>query len=273
VFSNDAKVIQRMAPLLRRVLIVDPQPASANLIAEHMRTVCRPEVTVAASNAKGLRAAGKISPNVIFVELAGDKVDALTFTRMLRRSDLPCRKAPVILTTASPSPSAILAARDAGVHEFLSKPFLVKDLLKRLEAVAMHPRDWVEAVDYIGPDRRRFNSGDYAGPLRRHADSAETPEQARIGQALNILKSALNAVEGNRAQALRALAAQTVELEEAAKALSDEKLLAATTSFHHYLFHAANSNQPLHRADVERRAVPLLAYLPTDEDPRRVQRI
>jgi two-component system, response regulator PdtaR len=273
LFDNDARTIQRMAPMLRRVLVVDPQPASANVIAELMRSVAKPDVWVAATNDKGLKQADKVNPQVIFVELSAEKVDGVAFTHRLRRSDFACRKAPVILLTGQATAAAILAGRDAGAHEFLRRPFTVKDLLKRLEAVTLHQRDWIEAVGYVGPDRRRFNSGDYSGPLKRHADTDATPEAARIGQALKILRSALLAVESDRTQALRALQAQTLQLEEAAKAMGDEKLLAATTSFQHYLFAAANSNQPLVRVEVERRAVPLLAYMPADYDERRVVRV
>jgi CheY-like chemotaxis protein len=258
--------------MLQRVLIVDPQAAGANVIAEQMRVVAKPDIWTAPTNDKGLKLAGRVNPQIVFVELSGDKVDGIAFTERLRRSEYSCRKAPVILVTGAATPGAILAARDAGVHEFLRKPFIVKDLVKRLEAVTLHQRDWIEAVDYVGPDRRRFNSGDYAGPLKRHTDTA-TPDQARIGQALKILKSALNAVERDRVQALRALVAQTNELEAAAKATGDEKLLAATTAFHQYLYLAGRSNAPLHRAEVERRAVPLLAYMPPDYDERRVVRL
>lgn len=273
MFSNDAKTIQRMAPMLGRILIVDPQPAGANIIAEHMRTVSNPTVWTAATNDKGLRQAGKVNPQVIFVELSAEKVDGVAFTSRLRRSDYACRKAPIILVTGNATAASILAARDAGAHEFLRKPYTIKDLLKRLEAVTLHRRDWIEAVGYVGPDRRRFNSGDYTGPLKRQADSEATPNEARIAQALKILRSALLAVEGDRMQALRALTAQTMELEEAAKAMQDDKLLAATATFHHYLFQAANSNAPLVRVDMERRAVPLLAYMPLEYDERRVVRV
>lgn len=271
--NNDAKVIQRIAPLLQRVLIVDPTPAGANGIAEHLRQIGPLDVSTAHANDKALKLAGKVGPQLIFCALDGDKVDGVDFTQKLRRSEFSCRKAPVILITGQATAAAILAARDAGAHEFLRKPFIFRDLVKRLEAVTLHQRDWIEAVGYVGPDRRRFNSGDYSGPLKRHTDMDATPEEARIAQALKILKSAMTAVEQDRVQALRALVAQTNELEAAAVALDDARLKAATTTFHHYLHAAANSNQPIQRIEMERRAAPLLAYIRTDYDERRVVRL
>ena len=271
--NNDAKIVQRMAPMLQRVLIVDSQPAGANVVAEHLRGIGPLDIWAAHANDKAMKVAAKVNPQVIFCELAAEKVDGIAFTHKLRRSELSCRKAPVILITGQATAASILAARDAGVHEFLRKPFIFRDLLKRLEAVTLHQRDWIEAVGYVGPDRRRFNSGDYAGPLKRHTDLDATPEEARIAQALKILKSAMTAVEEDRVQALRALVAQTNALEAAADSLDDARLKAATTSFHHYLHAAANSNQPIQRIEMERRAAPLLAYMRTDYDERRVVRL
>ena len=54
----------------------------------------------------------------------------------------------------------------------MRKPFTIKDLERRLEAVTLKPRDWVEAVQYVGPDRRRFNSAEYKGPRKRKADAS-----------------------------------------------------------------------------------------------------
>ena len=120
--------------------------------------------------------------------------------------------------------AAILGARDAGVHEFLRRPFTIKDLVRRLEAVAVRPRDWVEGVGYVGPDRRRFNSGDYSGPLRRRVDHAVTPGDARLQQALRILKAAMGAIEADPRQALRAMLAQADEIGHVAEALGDPDL-------------------------------------------------
>ena len=67
---------------------------------------------------------------------------------------------------------SIKGARDAGAHEFLRKPYTIKDLFKRVENVILKPRDWIEAQMYVGPDRRRFNSESYTGARKR---KAETP--------------------------------------------------------------------------------------------------
>ena len=265
---DDAKTIQRMAPRLQRVLIVDPSAASARMMADLMRNLVQCQVWIAPDTRKGLALTESVGAQIVFVELSGPGVDGVEFTRKLRRSTVPCRQAPVVVTTATATAQAILGARDAGVHEFLRKPFTTKDLLRRLEAVTLRQRDWIEAVAYIGPDRRRFNSGDYSGPLKRRSDTEKTTDAARIDQALKILRSAVAAVASDPIQALRAMQAQAVDLQKAAVSISDPKLAAATADFQRYLAAVAARSAPFSAQEVATQAASLLALLPDDPDAR-----
>lgn len=264
MFTENLKQIQRMAPLMQRVLIVDPAPASARLLADLMRNIANVQLWHAPTTRKGLEAARQVNPQLIFVELSGTDVDGVQFSRQLRRSHAACRMAPIIMVTATATAAAILAARDAGVHEFLRKPYTTKDLLRRLEAVTLHPRDWIEAVEYVGPDRRRFNSGDYSGPMKRRSDVGATPEAERITQALRIVRSAIPAIATDPSQAMRALLAQMVELQRAAAATKNAPLAAAAVDFQRHLAAVAQTGA-LVPQDIARHAVPLLAFLPKDD--------
>ena len=50
LFNADAKIIQRMGPMLQRIMVVDSQPAGARLIGELMRDIARSQIWVAESN-------------------------------------------------------------------------------------------------------------------------------------------------------------------------------------------------------------------------------
>lgn len=265
MFDNDAKIIQAMAPMLQRVLIADPQTANAKLLGELMRSMIRCQVWAAPTTAKALKLAATVDPDVIFTELSAEGLDGVDFTRKLRRSTLGCRQAPVIIVTGQATAASILGARDAGVHEFLRKPFTVKDLMRRLEAVTLRPRDWVEAVDYVGPDRRRFNSGDYSGPLKRRSDGPATPDASKTSQALKILKSAIAAAERDPDQAMRAMKTQLHDLRKAAAQAGDLKLTTAVIEFAKHIDALDRAGQALVSAELAREAAPLLAYLPKDD--------
>jgi CheY-like chemotaxis protein len=155
------------------------------------------------------------------VEHSGPGLDGEAFTRCIRRSDFACRRAPVIMVTADAFAHTIKGARDSGVHEFLRKPFTAADLIRRVEAVTLKPRDWIEAMSYVGPDRRRFNSGEYTGKRKRHSDIAQNSSDAEalalaLDRSTRILRSVISQFDADPAQARRAIAGQVLVLKSAA---------------------------------------------------------
>ena len=264
----DPKIAQAMAPAMERVLVIDPAPASARLLADLLHNISRGQVFNAQTLSVGLQIAQGLEPRLIFVEYARSELDGLEFTRRLRRSDYGCRKAPVIMITAQATPAVILGARDAGVHEFLRKPFTNKDLVRRIEAVTLHPRGWVEAVGYVGPDRRRFNSAGYQGARKRRVDAAASPEQARLIQALKIVSSAAEALERDPAQAQRALWAQADELQRLSSLFAAAGLPAKVGALRACLTEALETGG-LTREALSPHVAVLTALLPSDAAPER----
>jgi CheY-like chemotaxis protein len=215
VFTADPKVLQRLEPHVRRILVVDPNPAAARLLADLMKGLGARDIKFEPEERRALELAREIDPQIIFVERSGQRLDGESFTKKLRRSSLSCRKVPVIMVTADATASTIKGARDAGVHEFLRKPFTAGDLLRRVATVALKPRDWIEAVGYVGPDRRRFNSGEYTGTRKRKADTAVSKGEIvakATDQAVRILRSAIAQFDSDPAQALRAIREQATTL-------------------------------------------------------------
>jgi len=262
VYNTDARTLQRMAPLMQRVLIIDPAPAGARLLSDLLRDISPCQVWTAPDAPRGYALANQVNPHIIFVE-QNAAMDGAAFTRKLRRSELNCRKAPVIMVTSEATAATILGARDAGVHEFLRKPYTAKDLMRRLEAVTLRTRDWVEAVNYVGPDRRRFNSGDYTGPLKRGMDANETPEEGRILQSLKILRAAITAIDADPKQALRAMLAQAMELQSAAIAIKDVRLKAAAVALHQKL--TAADGRTVRKEELQAYLAELWTFAPDDK--------
>lgn len=261
MFNADDKLHQRLAPHLQRVLIVDPQPAAVKLLGDLLRSIASTQIITATSDQKAYQMASGFDPQMIFVEHSGPHLDGAKLARAIRRSEFACRKAPIIMVTGEATAGAILGARDAGVHEFLRKPFTIKDLLRRLEAVALKPRDWVEAVQYVGPDRRRFNSGDYAGPRKRKSDTRKTPDQARLIQALKIVRAAAGALDSDWPQARRALLAQAADIQKVAVSVNDMTMMTAAANLSRQLTDEAATD----RAALEGAIGSLLVFMPPEE--------
>jgi CheY-like chemotaxis protein len=202
------------------------------------------------------------NPQLIFVEYKGPHLDGLAFTRRLRRSDLACREAPVIVVTAEATAAAITGSRDAGVHEFLRRPFNLADLKKRIDAVTLRPRDWIEGINYIGPDRRRFNSADYKGPRKRRAEGA-SPTIERIGQAFKIIQAAMGALDSDPKQAARALKAQARILAELSAGDEALKSLGAVAAALEQYLQKEGFAQALTRERIQTFASQLAAAAPS----------
>jgi len=170
VFNISDKTRAAVRQHLERVLIVDPNAAAARLMTELLADLGARQRLTAATTARALEIAKEWQPQLIFVEFAGPALDGVDFTTRLRRSTLVARHAPVIIVSADSREASIKAARDSGAHEFLCKPFTAGHVFRRVENVTLKPRPWIEAKMYVGPDRRRFNSGQYVGDLKRDVD-------------------------------------------------------------------------------------------------------
>ncbi|WP_420470823.1 response regulator [Brevundimonas sp. FT23042] len=230
MFSVDRRILARIEPVTKRVLIVDPNPHAARLLTDIVKALGARDVIVEAEESRALKAAAALEPGLIFTERTGPGLDGESLSRRIRRSDMDCRRAPIIMVTGEATATTILGARDAGVHEFLRKPFTSGDLWKRVENVALKPRDWIEAVGYVGPDRRRFNSGEYTGPAKRKGDrnaAGANALDAAKDQAMRILAAALDQFDRDPMQAVRAIREQAGALKTIALKAADTRLVVA----------------------------------------------
>lgn len=151
---------------------------------------------IGASNGEiGFKRFCEYNNDIIIADWMMKPMDGISFTRMVRNdTKSPNPYVPVILMTGFSEKRRVLQARDAGVTEFLVKPFNARDLYKRLVQVIERPRQFVRAPDFFGPDRRRkkITAEKYAGPFRRDND-LQNPEvlkalQFQQKEAHNTLK-------------------------------------------------------------------------------------
>ena len=200
-------------------MIIDANHASARLLADLLKGLGARDIVFEVDEKQAVEVAADYEPTLVFLDRAGPRFDGESLARRIRRSPLECRRAPIIMVSADATATNIKGARDAGIHEFMVKPFTTGDLLRRVINVATKPRSWVEAVGYVGPDRRRFNSGEYAGPRKRSEESRAGRDGGAadaLGQVRKILIAALDQFDQDPAQARRAILAQA----DAAKMLA-----------------------------------------------------
>lgn len=89
-------------------------------------------------------------------------------------AESPDRFLPFVMISAAADRDVIFDCRDAGVDEFLAKPFSANSIVSRLVAVVEAPRPFIYCPNYFGPDRRRQKK-DYRPDRRKIApDDIET---------------------------------------------------------------------------------------------------
>lgn len=119
----------------------------------------------------------RTNPDIVIADWMMKPMDGITLTRKIRNDPYsPNPYVPLILMTGFSEKRRVFEARDAGVTEFLVKPFNARDLYKRIVQVIERPRQFVRADDFFGPDRRRKSDMSYLGPDRRESDLQPTAE-------------------------------------------------------------------------------------------------
>lgn len=156
------------------VLIVEDTLPMAKLLASVLGTLGIKDVSIRNNAVAGFDTFCKTAPDIIFVDWEMEPMNGIELTRLIRRSpQSPNRMTPIILVTGYSALVRVAEARDAGVTEFLVKPFSANDIAKRVSYVVNKPRDFVDLGEaYFGPDRRRRKVPNYNGPFRREKDPA-----------------------------------------------------------------------------------------------------
>ncbi|MCB9987991.1 MAG: response regulator [Rhodospirillales bacterium] len=155
------------------VLVVEDTAPMRKLIMSVLETLGVGLVYSAENGEDGFAAFCKYNPDIVIADWHMEPINGIELAQEIRTSVMSSnRMVPIILITGYSALSRVAQARDAGVTEFLVKPFSANDLAKRIAYVINKPRDFIDSHDYFGPDRRRRIQPDYKGPFRRDEDQA-----------------------------------------------------------------------------------------------------
>ena len=154
------------------VLVVEDVKEMRNLFISLLEEMDIGKVYQAPDGERGFEVFQKFNPDIVFLDWEMPEVSGIALTRQIRRrNDSPNTMAPIIMITGYSSIYRVSEARDAGITEFIVKPFSAKDIIKRIETVINKPRDFIISDNYTGPDRRRRQVKLYKGPWRREEDN------------------------------------------------------------------------------------------------------
>ena len=154
-----------------KALIVEDNMHMRALLRELLHCVGIKDIAEASDGGTAIEQLRMGKPDLVLTDLAMAPMDGLEFTRHIRNhEDSPNPFVPIIMVSGHTERHRVEAARDAGVTEFLAKPVNTHGLFSRIAEIVERPRAFVRCDTYFGPDRRRHQLENYAGPRRRAED-------------------------------------------------------------------------------------------------------
>ncbi len=157
------KPIQEM-----NALIVEDDRHMRRLIRNVVFALGVKDVAEAGDGSAALEELKASHADLVLCDMKMEPMDGLEFVKQLRSDpENPHRFVPVIMITAYADLETVKEARDAGVSEFMAKPISADALDKHIQRVLKDKRHFVEAPDFVGPDRRHTNKDKFGGDDQR----------------------------------------------------------------------------------------------------------
>jgi two-component system chemotaxis response regulator CheY len=160
------------------VFIIDDNRHMRGLVKSILHALGVKEIGEAGDAADAFTELQHFTADIIIVDWYMEPLDGLDFVRLMRTAkDSPNPYIPIIMLTGYTEYRRVAEARDAGINEFLAKPISPRDLYLRIASIIDHPRPFVRARGYFGPDRRRYNVGVPRGLRERRKKELEKADE------------------------------------------------------------------------------------------------
>ena len=164
-----------------RFLVIDDNQHMRRILRTLLHSFGTREVYEAEDGAAGLEAFMHHIPDIVIADWVMPIFDGLELTQMIRQPGAnPNPYVAIIMLTGHSEKKRVVAARDAGVTEFLAKPISAKALYQRIMNIVVNPRPFIKTRSYFGPDRRRNVNLNYVGLERRKGGKADIIKQQAL---------------------------------------------------------------------------------------------
>jgi CheY-like chemotaxis protein len=248
---HDPRKPRPLNPRTLSVLVADAHSFSRELIVEILRHLTVANIPSVRSADTAFSTLNEVPADLVLLSWdRTDPFDALAFARDLRQlEDNRLRRLPILLLTGKLTKQQVIAGRDAGIDEFLTKPISPVALRQRLEMVIETPRPFIDSAIFLGPCRRRKNPADYYGAKRRlldrpiHIDQDEVARRSPIRQLLAQIRETCTGLLPGHSPQLAGALDQLRMAKELAATENDQALKAGLASFESYLGIAAPLGQ------------------------------
>lgn len=149
-------------------LVIDRNQHMRELLVNVLRTLGGKDIRAVGTYDAAKEALSIKPPEIMFTSWKLDPTNGVDLTREIRWSGKEALQfTPIIMVSGHGEEEKVLKAREAGINEFVVKPYAAATILSRMHAVIMKPRQFVKTEQFFGPDRRRTTAFEYSGDERR----------------------------------------------------------------------------------------------------------
>src|SRR3954467_1834769 len=124
-----------------RFLVIDDNVHMRRILRTLLHGFGARDVHEAEDGAAGLEVFSHVAPDIVLTDWAMPIFDGLELAQMIRQPGANNNPfVPIIMLTGHSERKRVLAARDAGIPEFMAKPISANALYQRLLNVVANPR-------------------------------------------------------------------------------------------------------------------------------------
>lgn len=162
-----------------RILIADNDNNLGMMLTQVLQRMGFANIQVVRDGQTALKVLQEEPKDILITEWHLNSVDGIALTNHIRQArDSSDRLLPIIMMTARAERQDVEQARDAGITEFVVKPYSSVTMFRRIQQVIDNPRAFLLAPEYVGPDRRR-RVVEVANDRREHFPTVVPAEEAQ----------------------------------------------------------------------------------------------
>lgn len=166
--------MNKIAPPAQRfsVIIVDDVAHRRRLVAETLPCLGSMQIDQVGSAADALDRLRGRTPDLVITDWGLEGKQGAEFVKHVRvgRAGDEAKRLPILMMGDNVTSFELDLARNAGVDEFVARPFSVATLTQRFHAAIEGRREFIMSAVYVGPCRRRNRPAHYRGVRRRLFD-------------------------------------------------------------------------------------------------------
>jgi len=163
-----------------KILLADGDINIARVVTQVLRTMGFAEIHHVRDSTQALAYIRENPIDILMTEWVLSPLDGIELARHIRLDKKsPNRGLPIVMLTGKGEMVNVETARDAGITEFLVKPFTIQTLFNRLEHLIDRPRAFLLHENYVGPDRRRRAADGADKTNRRHMLAQSVAKQGK----------------------------------------------------------------------------------------------